>query len=160
MHVYEVRPRKDHRGVDLISDVLPCGRLWYDTPDHAIGYAMHSSRSHDAVIRHRGLPLNAAGPQCAKPAWRVVVGSAHHPKCIRKDRIIDDDLLCSELNRRCILRRLVCNHWLHRVQGASEHFQYAQTHYHQVECFVAFTGLNPAGCDDTEPFPFLFALRE
>jgi hypothetical protein len=26
------------------------GRLWYDTPDNAIGYAMHSSRSHDAVI--------------------------------------------------------------------------------------------------------------
>jgi hypothetical protein len=51
MHVYEVRPRKDHRGVDLISDGLPFGRLWYDTPDNAIGYAMHSSRSHDAVIR-------------------------------------------------------------------------------------------------------------
>jgi hypothetical protein len=51
MHVYEVRPRKDKRGVDLISDVLPFGRLWYDTPDNAIGYAMHSSRSHDAVIR-------------------------------------------------------------------------------------------------------------
>jgi hypothetical protein len=50
MHVYEVRPRKDKRGVDLISDALPFGRLWYDTPDHAIGYAMHSSRSHDAVI--------------------------------------------------------------------------------------------------------------
>ena len=50
-HVYEVRPRKDHRGVDLISDVLPFGRLWYDTPADAIGYAMHSSRSHDAVIR-------------------------------------------------------------------------------------------------------------
>ena len=30
---------------------LPFGRLWYDTPDNAIGYAMHSSRSHDAVIR-------------------------------------------------------------------------------------------------------------
>jgi len=29
MHIYEVRPRKDHRGVDLISDVLPFGRLWY-----------------------------------------------------------------------------------------------------------------------------------
>ena len=27
MHVYEVRPRKDHRGFDLISDVLPFGRL-------------------------------------------------------------------------------------------------------------------------------------
>jgi len=50
-HVYEVRPRKDRRGVDLVSDVLPFGRLWYDTPDHAIGYALHSSRSHDAVIR-------------------------------------------------------------------------------------------------------------
>jgi hypothetical protein len=27
VHAYEVRPRKDHRGVDLISDVLPFGRL-------------------------------------------------------------------------------------------------------------------------------------
>jgi hypothetical protein len=25
--------------------------LWYDTPDHAIGYAMHISRAHDSVIR-------------------------------------------------------------------------------------------------------------
>jgi hypothetical protein len=24
----EVRPRKDHRGVDLISDALPFGPLW------------------------------------------------------------------------------------------------------------------------------------
>jgi hypothetical protein len=50
-HIYEIRPRKDHRDVDLISDTLPFGRLWYDTSDNAIGYAMHSSRSHDAVIR-------------------------------------------------------------------------------------------------------------
>ena len=28
-HIYEVRPRRDHRGVDLISDVLLFGRLWY-----------------------------------------------------------------------------------------------------------------------------------
>ena len=27
-HVYEVRPRKDKRGVNLISDALPFGRLW------------------------------------------------------------------------------------------------------------------------------------
>ena len=33
MHVYEVRPRKDHRDVDLISDVLPFGRLWDGEPD-------------------------------------------------------------------------------------------------------------------------------
>ena len=29
MHVYEVRPRKDKRGIDLFSDGLPFGRLWY-----------------------------------------------------------------------------------------------------------------------------------
>jgi len=51
MHVYEVRPRKDHRGVDLISHALPFGRLWYDKPDHAIGYAQCFSRSHAALIR-------------------------------------------------------------------------------------------------------------
>ena len=51
IQVYEVRPHKDERGVDLISDVLPFGRLWYDTQDHAVGYAMQSSRSHNAVIR-------------------------------------------------------------------------------------------------------------
>ena len=51
---YEVRPRKDHRGVDLISDALPFGRLWYDEAaaiGYAIGYAKHRSRSHAAVIR-------------------------------------------------------------------------------------------------------------
>ena len=34
-----------------MSNALPFGRLWYDTPDNAIGYAMHFSRSIDAVIR-------------------------------------------------------------------------------------------------------------
>jgi hypothetical protein len=32
-HVYEVRPRSDKRGVDLISDALPFGRLWYGGPN-------------------------------------------------------------------------------------------------------------------------------
>jgi hypothetical protein len=53
-HVYEVRPRNDHRGVDLVSDALPSGRLWYGEPDavsNAIGCAKFYSRSHDAVIR-------------------------------------------------------------------------------------------------------------
>jgi hypothetical protein len=53
-HVYEARARKDHRGFDLISDALPFGRLWYGEPNavgNAIDYAMHRSRSHDAVIR-------------------------------------------------------------------------------------------------------------
>ena len=54
MHVYEVRPRRDKRGVDLISDALPFGRLWYGEPNaisNAIDYAKFYSRSHDAVIR-------------------------------------------------------------------------------------------------------------
>jgi hypothetical protein len=51
MHVYEIRPRKDHRGVDLISDALPFGRLCYTELDDAIGYAKFRIRSHDAVIR-------------------------------------------------------------------------------------------------------------
>jgi len=53
-HAYEIRPRKDHRGVDLISDALPFGGLWYGGPDaisNAIGYAKFYSRSHRAVIR-------------------------------------------------------------------------------------------------------------
>jgi hypothetical protein len=53
-HVYEIRPRKDRRGIDLISDALPFGKLWYGEPDaisNAIGYAKFFSRSHDAVIR-------------------------------------------------------------------------------------------------------------
>jgi hypothetical protein len=50
MHVYAVRPRKDHRGLRLISDVLPFGALWYLEPDDAIEYAKHYSRAHDAVI--------------------------------------------------------------------------------------------------------------
>jgi hypothetical protein len=50
-HVYEVRPRKDHRGFDLISDALPFGALWYTKPDDAIRYAKFRNRSHDAVIR-------------------------------------------------------------------------------------------------------------
>jgi hypothetical protein len=52
-HVYEVRARKDKRGVDLISDALPFGGLWYAGPNaasNAIGYAKFYSRSHDAVI--------------------------------------------------------------------------------------------------------------
>jgi hypothetical protein len=53
-HVYEIRSRKDGRGIDLISDVLPFGRLWYGEPNavsNAVGYAKFPSRSHDAVIR-------------------------------------------------------------------------------------------------------------
>jgi hypothetical protein len=53
-HVYAIRPRKDHRGVDLISDALSwvgCGLATRTQFSKAIGYAKFRSRSHDAVIR-------------------------------------------------------------------------------------------------------------
>jgi len=51
-HALKVRPRKDHRGVDLLSDALPFGRLsWRERNaiSNAVDCAKHSS--HDAVIR-------------------------------------------------------------------------------------------------------------
>ena len=51
VHVYEVQPRGDKRGVNLISDALLFGGLWYTKPDDAVDYAKFFSRSHDAIIR-------------------------------------------------------------------------------------------------------------
>ena len=54
IHIYEVRPRADKQGFDLISDALQFSPLWYRGPNairDAIGYVTHRSRSHDAVIR-------------------------------------------------------------------------------------------------------------
>jgi hypothetical protein len=54
MHLYEVRPRKDHRGVDLISHALPFGQLWYaelNAIGNAVECAKFRSRSYNAVIR-------------------------------------------------------------------------------------------------------------
>jgi hypothetical protein len=53
-HVYELRPRADKHGFDLISDALPYSPLWYRGPNairDAIGHVKFFSRSHDAVIR-------------------------------------------------------------------------------------------------------------
>jgi hypothetical protein len=52
--VYEIRPRADKHGVDLVSDVLPYSPMWYRGPRairDAIDHATFFSRSHDAVIR-------------------------------------------------------------------------------------------------------------
>jgi hypothetical protein len=45
-----VRARKDHRGVDLVSDALSFGCLWGGDPN-AVSNAKFRSRSHDAVFR-------------------------------------------------------------------------------------------------------------
>ena len=54
--VYEVRPRSDKDGFDLISDLFRYGPIWYAGPDalrNAIAYAKYrsQSRSHRAIIR-------------------------------------------------------------------------------------------------------------
>lgn len=52
-HRYQVRPRTDNSGVDLVSDALPFGRLWYAEPNaakNAISYAQFYSRAHQATI--------------------------------------------------------------------------------------------------------------
>ena len=51
MHAYEVRPRKDKRGFDLIFDALPFCGLWYLSVRGAIEYAEHHSRAH--VVCHQ-----------------------------------------------------------------------------------------------------------
>jgi hypothetical protein len=54
--VYEIHPRKDREGFDLISDQLRYGPIWYAGPDavrNAVAYAKYRShsRSHWAIIR-------------------------------------------------------------------------------------------------------------
>ena len=71
MHVYEVRPRKDRRGADLISDALPFGGLWYDGPNavtNATGYAMHDSRS--AGCSDSRLQCGGQRDRDAQARWR------------------------------------------------------------------------------------------
>ena len=53
-NVYEIRPRADKHGVDLIGDALPYSPMWYRGPKaitDAIDHAKFFSRSHDAVVR-------------------------------------------------------------------------------------------------------------
>ena len=50
MHAYEVRPRADRHGIDLISELLPFGRLLYLEAREAVVYAKFCS-PHRAVIR-------------------------------------------------------------------------------------------------------------
>jgi hypothetical protein len=53
-HVYEIRPLKDRRGFELISDRLPLGLLWFEGPDalvDAVIYTKYYSSSHPAIIR-------------------------------------------------------------------------------------------------------------
>src|SRR5207248_5366772 len=88
MHLYKARPRKDKRGVDLISDALPFGRLWYAEPNaatNAVDFAKFYSRSHDAAdsrLRCRG--------QCGGDARAR--GRVQRVRC-QKNRLLDTEQL-------------------------------------------------------------------
>src|SRR5262249_33501635 len=84
-HAYEVRPREDHRGVDLISDVLPFGRLWYSKPSPIamlVGKAKFCSCSRHAVIRlrrqksHASRVLTFVASVCHCASWACCVSGA------------------------------------------------------------------------------------
>jgi len=49
--VYEIRPRRDKQGVDLISDSLPFGRLWYNEPDRLRQVFQPVTRRCDSRLR-------------------------------------------------------------------------------------------------------------
>jgi hypothetical protein len=69
--VYEVRPRKDRDGFDLISELFRYGPIWYAGPDavrNAIAYAKYRShfRSQRAIIR----VLDDSGAVVQMHEWR------------------------------------------------------------------------------------------
>jgi hypothetical protein len=72
-HTYEVRPRKDKRGVDLISDALAFCRLSYGEPDavsDAIGYAQ-LCRGFENCPRHTAMAETAARPSHGRRSRNV-----------------------------------------------------------------------------------------
>jgi len=53
-YVYEVRPCKEKPGVDLISDGLPSGWLWFGGPNstgNAVDFAKFYGRACDLIVR-------------------------------------------------------------------------------------------------------------
>jgi hypothetical protein len=78
-HVYEVRPRRDHRGVDLISEALPFGRLPTDfqriTP---LRIALKSPMMRPRPAPHLHLGKSEIFDQAAKFRKSSVWFPAHH----------------------------------------------------------------------------------
>ena len=65
-----------NRGVNLISDALPFGALWYGEPDaiaNAISYAKFRSRSHRAVIRVFDAAGNVASSKSREVFTRIYI---------------------------------------------------------------------------------------
>jgi hypothetical protein len=80
---YEVRPRKNGDGFDLISDRLQRGPIWYAGPDavrRAVAYAEYRSlsRSRRAVIcvlDHSGGVIETHESRGDLSAWKRILAS-------------------------------------------------------------------------------------
>jgi len=94
--VCEVRPRKDHSGVNLISDALPFGRLWYGEPN-AISNAKHRSCSHDAV--RGGRNFFCFGPSIWEPRRRRATIRSQHDAQARSEVLERDPYYNPNLSR-------------------------------------------------------------
>ena len=70
MHTYEVHPRTDQHGVNVIGEVLPFGRLLYLEVREAVAYAEFYSRSHDATIRVYDMAGNVIETHEQKAAFK------------------------------------------------------------------------------------------
>src|SRR6516165_2258279 len=103
MHVYEVRLRKDKRGVVLNPDVLPFGRLWYGEPNaitNATSYARFFSRSHDAVI-------------CVYDGTGNVIETHEHKGDFQGEAAVRQSLLAVRNRLRCSLAQFkLCANFL------------------------------------------------
>jgi len=82
-HVYEIRPRKDRPGFDLIGDRLPLGLLWFEGPDaivDAVIYAKFYSRSHPAIIRVFDESGVVIGTDESAGDFREIIARGNEPK--------------------------------------------------------------------------------
>jgi hypothetical protein len=71
VHIYQIRPRKDKRGVDLICDLLPFGRLWHGEPNAISNARFAGTHRWSAticvrVIKSARSALNLARAESAK----------------------------------------------------------------------------------------------
>ena len=76
---HRLKPPKDKRGVDLISDALPFGRLWYDgptrsampsaTPDSTAAHMVRNSRLRLGGQRDRNARARGRFPRSVLSAW-------------------------------------------------------------------------------------------
>ena len=83
--LYEVRPRKDREGIDLISELFRYGPIWYAGPD-AVRNAM-------AYAKYRSDFRSAAGNYPRVGRLRLCSPDARIERCLRRGQPNSRDIL-------------------------------------------------------------------